>query len=506
MRDLAFVGFLAALLVLGLKRPFLFVLAYVYIDTVSPQRLSYYLINSIPLSMIVAVLAMGSWLIVDRKEGFNLTVRQGLILALLAYSGVTTLHADFPIDAAEKWDWAWKAMVFAVFLPFTLRTRLRIEAVLLFLTLSAAAIIIVGGIKTMLAGGGYGVLNLMVDNNSGLYEGSTISTVAIGLVPLILWLARFGTIFPPDYEPARTAPGSPSSDDNPAGQRFTSNPPTPGGRWRRFIVKAFAAGLIFACLLIPIGTEARTGLVCIAVLGLLLLRDMKRRMLYLGAAALLGLAAIPFLPSSFTARMETIQTLEADQSAGTRLAVWAWTWDYAKSHPLGGGFGAYRSNRIQVRTVSAQTAGDVQVITAQTEADEARAYHSSYFEMLGEQGFPGLALFLLLHGIGLARMEIIRRRYRGARGDKAAIAPLATALQHFHIIYLVGSLFLGIAYQPFIWLMLGVEIGFDSWLSRKDRKEKRTGAGFKGTVPARGLSPPGPRGQSPFGDSPQPAP
>ena len=51
----------------------------------------------------------------------------------------------------------WKALVFAIFLPFTLRTRLRIEAALLFLTLSAAAIIIVGGIKTVLSGGGYGV-------------------------------------------------------------------------------------------------------------------------------------------------------------------------------------------------------------------------------------------------------------------------------------------------------------------------------------------------------------
>ena len=50
---------------------------------------------------------------------------------------------------------------------------------LLFLTLSAAAIIIVGGIKTVLSGGGYGVLNLMVTNNSNLYESSTISTVCL---------------------------------------------------------------------------------------------------------------------------------------------------------------------------------------------------------------------------------------------------------------------------------------------------------------------------------------
>ena len=37
MRDLAFVGFLATLLAMALKRPFLFVLAYAYVDIVAPQ-------------------------------------------------------------------------------------------------------------------------------------------------------------------------------------------------------------------------------------------------------------------------------------------------------------------------------------------------------------------------------------------------------------------------------------------------------------------------------------
>ena len=451
MRDLAFVAFLAGLLALGLKRPFLFVLAYIYVDTVSPQRLSYFLLNSIPLSLIVALLAMGGWALADRKDQLSFSVRQGLLLVLLAYAGVTTLYADFPVDAAEKWDSAWKTLVFALFLPFTLRTKLRIEAVLLFLTLSAAAIIVVGGIKTVLSGGGYGVLNLMVDNNSGLYESSTISTVSIALIPIILWFTRHGTIFPPD--------------------------------WR---VKVFAAGLIFACLLMPIGTEARTGLVCIAVLGVLMLRDMKRRILYIAGAGLLGLAAIPFLPASFTSRMGTMQELQADQSAGTRLAVWAWTWDYAQHHPFGGGFGAYRSNRIQVQMVSTQSAGDVQVVTTQTEADEARAYHSAYFEMLGEQGFPGLFLFLTINAIGLVRMETIRRRYRRRDGEKAWIAPLATALQHFQIVYMVGELFVGIAYQSFGWLVFGVQIGLDAWLAQREKAERKAGAGF---APGRAAEP-----------------
>ena len=449
MRDLALLGFLGALIAFGFRRPFLFALAYVYVDTVSPHRLSYYLLNSIPLSMIVAALALAGWLIADARKGFGVSPRQGMMALLLAYTAYTTAHADFPVEALEKWDWAWKAVAFAIFLPLTLRTKLRIEACVLFLVLSAASIVIVGGIKTVLSGGGYGVLNLMVDNNSGLYESSTISTIAIGIVPLILWLARFGTIFPPD--------------------------------WR---VKLFAGGLIFACLLMPIGTEARTGLVCIAVLAGLMLRDVKRRFLYLAGAALVATAAIPFLPASFTSRMATIQGYEADQSASTRIAVWQWTWDYARENPIGGGFGAYRQNRIMVQTRDSRMVGDVELVTPRFEPDEGRAYHSAFFEMLGEQGFAGLILFLFIHGIGLVRMEIVRRRYRGAGDGAEWISPLATALQHFQIIYLVGSVFVGIAYQPFVWLVLGVQIGLDRWVSRRLRIVRRPPMRPEPAIPA----------------------
>jgi probable O-glycosylation ligase (exosortase A-associated) len=438
MRDLAFIGFLLALIGLGLKRPFLLVLAYAYVDIVAPQRLSYYLLNAVPVSMIMAGLAIAGWLIADDKKALKFTFRQGLMFLLLIYAGATTWFADFHIDAMGKWDWVWKAMVWAIFLPLTLRTKLRIEAYLLFVTLSAAAIIIVGGIKTAVSGGGYGALNLMVDNNSGLYEGSIISTVSIALIPVILWLARYGTIFPRD--------------------------------WR---VRLFAYNLVFACLLIPVGTSARTGLICIAALGILLLRDAKNRFGYMALVAL-GLAvAVPMLPERFTDRMGTIQTYKADTSASTRIAVWKWTWDYAGENPLGGGFEAYKQNKLRMDLVSTQTAGSVEVIRTSVVEDKARAYHSSYFEMLGEQGFPGLILFLLLHAIGLVRMEVLRRRFRRAEGEDAWIAPLATALQNAHLIYLVGALFVGIAWQPVIYMLLGVQIGFDLLVGRKTREEGR---------------------------------
>lgn len=454
MRELALSGFLFLLILFAVKRPFLFVLAYAYVDTVSPQRISYFILNRVPLSMIVAALALGAWLALDKKE-WRFGPRQGLIAMLLVYVTWTTANADVPIEAWVKWEWVWKAMIFAIFLPFTLRTKLRIETTLLFLALSAGTIIIVGGLKTVAGGAGYGVLNLMVDNNSGLYESSTISMVAIALIPVILWLMKYGTIFPGTQASIPATPGA-----APVRRTLLNNP---------ILVKLFCAGLIFACLLMPIGTEARTGLVCIGVLGMLLLRDAKRRFLYIGAALALGAMAVPFLPSSFTDRMETIKGFKGDESAGTRLAVWSWTWNYALNHPMGGGFEAYRQNRIQVNTVN-QEQLETGMATVQSVADEGRAYHSAYFEMLGEQGFPGLILFLLIHGIGVVRMEVIRRRYRKVvEGEDAWIAPLATALQNFQLIYLVGALFVGIAYQPFVYLMLATQIGFDIWLTRRER-------------------------------------
>ena len=443
MRDLVFVAFLAAIFGMGLKRPFILVLAYVYIDIVSPQRLTYVLLNAVPISLVAVALAVGGWLLMDDKSDSRFAPRQGLIVALLLYCWATTAGADFPLDAKDKWDWVWKCLAFAAFLPLTLRTRLRIEALLLFMILSAASIIIVGGIKTAAGGGGYGQLDLMVNNNSGLYEGSTISTVAIAIVPLIVWFMRFGTVFPPDWK-----------------------------------VKGFCLCLIFACLLIPIGTSTRTGTLCTVLVALLSLRNTKRKLLYLSIIAAVGLSAIPFLPASFTDRMSTIKKHDADESASTRLAVWQWTIDYAKTHPFGGGFEAYRGNHIryEIKKTAPADGGAAPAaapVTDQAVTDKARGYHSAYFEMLGEQGYLGLALWLSISLIGLFRMEVLRRRYRDPAGPFAWAGPLAAALQTAHLVYLLGAAFIAIAFQPFVYMLIGAQIGLDSYLARRRAEETK---------------------------------
>jgi len=438
MLDLALFLFVGCFLLAGLRRPFVWVLSYLYIDILGPQKIGWALTPLFPISLIAFCAAFAGWILADPKKGARFTLRQAIMVALLLYCGWTTMNADFPVEALVKWDWVWKALVFAIFLPLTLTTRLRIEGAALIMVLTAGAIIISAGMKTALGGGGYESLYFFVNDNSGMYESSTLSTVAIAIIPLILWFTRHGTVFAPD--------------------------------WR---VKWFAYALIFACLLVPIGTEARTGLVALGVLGLLALRDVKRRFAFLFAGAALVMVAAPFLPQSYYERMGLIAGHEEDQSASTRVAVWTWTLDYAAENPLGGGFDAYRGNSFKYRMPVKQGPDGSMAVEYVDVVDKGRAYHSAVFEMLGEQGWPGLALWLWLHALGLWQMERIRRRWRGRTGEREQWqAPLASALQLAQIVYLVGSLFQGIAYQPFILMLVGLQIALSTWCRQVDSHER----------------------------------
>lgn len=438
MLDLALFLFICFMLLVGLRRPYLWVLTYLYIDVLAPQKIGWSITPAFQFSLIAFCAAFAGWILVDPKRGSQWTLRQSLLVALLIYCGWTTLNADFPEDALVKWEWVWKAMVFAIFLPLTLTTRLRIEAAALTMALSAGAIIIATGMKTASGGGGYEQLNFFVNNNSGLYESSTLATVAIGIIPLILWFTRHGTVFPPD--------------------------------WR---VKTFAYGLVFACLLVPIGTEARTGLICMAVLALVSLRDVKRRLTFIMAGVMMVTVALPFLPQSYYERMGLITGYKEDSSASTRVAVWKWTYEYALENPAGGGFDAFRGNRFAYRMPVKDETGEHTVSIEYREVvDEARAYHSAIFELLGEQGWAGLGIWLWFQALGLWQMERIRRRWRNRTApDQQWQSPLASALQIAQIIYLVGALFQGIAYQPFIMMLAGLQIGLWTYCRRLDSRQ-----------------------------------
>lgn len=181
-------------------------------------------------------------------------------------------------------------------------------------------------------------------------------------------------------------------------------------------------GVVVAMLLTIIailGTQSRGALVGLLAMALFLVLKSRRKFLFL----LLILATLPvaynIMPESWYARMSTIQDYQEDKSAMGRINTWRFAFEEALERPLnGGGFETF-AGRIDA--------------------------HSIYFEVLGEHGFVGLALFL---GLGLMTW------YSGSWIIKRAkdiveltwARDLASMLQVSMVGYAVSGAFLGLAY------------------------------------------------------------
>jgi probable O-glycosylation ligase (exosortase A-associated) len=89
------------------------------------------------------------------------------------------------------------------------------------------------------------------------------------------------------------------------------------------------------------------------------------------------------MPQQWYDRMETIKTYQQDSSAQMRFNSWGTMWNLAKSRPLTGGGLDVASHDIYKRY-------------APDPSFPPQVAHSIYFQALGEHGFVGLGLYLLL--------------------------------------------------------------------------------------------------------------
>jgi O-antigen ligase len=83
------------------------------------------------------------------------------------------------------------------------------------------------------------------------------------------------------------------------------------------------------------------------------------------------------------------------------------------------------------------------------------AFHSVYFEVLGEQGWVGLGLFLSLMGSSLLTLQSVLRRTRRVP-HLLWCHDLAAALQNALLILMVCGNFIGIAFQPMLYYLFAL--------------------------------------------------
>lgn len=224
-----------------------------------------------------------------------------------------------------------------------------------------------------------------------LAESSTLSTMAIVFIPLALYCLK---------------------------SRFSIGIPK---LLRLFLI----AGLVLS---VPamIGTGARTGFVCLVALLLYYTIISKNRLYILLLLAIFLPVSYQFAPPEWKERMSTIGSHEEDSSAIGRVAVWKWTLDFVEENPNGGGFFAYMANATELQYyIDEGTIYDI---------EKGKAFHNAYFQVLGEHGYFGIFLYVLM----LVSSIYYNLRSKNNAASECIILCIA--------IYTIGSMFIGVAY------------------------------------------------------------
>jgi putative inorganic carbon (HCO3(-)) transporter len=430
MTDLYIALIYASFFVVGVTAPFVLTLGYVWCDLFYPQVFST-LIALIQSSMVMAIAALSAYFLVDRRTPPRFGVVTALTLLFAAWCTLTLNWAEVPIPAAEKWNWAFKTIVVSAFVPLVIRSRVQIEAFLQVYLFAAMLHMFPVGVKTMISGSGYGrAMGVGGDGggNAGLFESSSLAAASIAVIPIILFLRNHSILLP-----------------------------------KSKLRDLAYLGLVFIAVMSAIGTYARTALVGFVVVFVFLFLQSRRKVLLTVMGVIIALGVGSMVAQSWDDRISTISDYREESSALTRILVSKWTIGYVAEHPLGGGFNSSFVDRIEYPSVD----GQAPVVYF------GKAFHNIYFEVLGEQGYPGLLIYVLILGITLVQLRRIAKRTRG-KPHLQWCADLAAALITSLLTLMACGNFIGVAYQSFLWYMIALPVCLVEYVHRVDMLDKPT--------------------------------
>jgi probable O-glycosylation ligase (exosortase A-associated) len=403
MRDIVVTAVILLGILLTLRKPFIGVLNWTWLGLMNPHMLCWSWAAGQPFAQVVAIATLGSILITKQEvKRIPWVPISRTLAAWWAWMLVTTFYALNPIGAWPQWDKVWKIQLFVFVTMMLLTSKERINALVLVMLVSLGLYGVKGGIFTLLTGGGYHVMGPARTFIGGNNE---IGLALIMTVPLMRYVQL----------QARTV-------------------------WLKNAMIA-SMGLTFVAIL---GTQSRGAFLgLIAMVLYLILKSRKKATLIIILVLFLPFAYM-FMPESWHERMGSIQTYEEDKSATGRINAWWTAWNIAIDRPIvGGGFETFRGWVFSIYAPNPEDFHDV---------------HSIYFEALGEHGFVGLGLFLLLGYLGLhTARKIVKETSKDPR--LYWMRDLASMIHVSLIGYAVSGAFLGLAYFDFYYTLLATLVG-----------------------------------------------
>ncbi len=159
-------------------------------------------------------------------------------------------------------------------------------------------------------------------------------------------------------------------------------------RYRQVAFKWAIQVLIGLTVLGDIFTYSRGALVAMSAMAIMLWVRSQKKLQILVLIVVAGIGVWKLAPAAWTERMFTIETYQNDASAEGRIHMWQRAWALAQRSPLvGGGFHwSYDPNVVN----------KVLLGSGVPKLESGLAPHSIWFEMLGDHGFVGLALFIAI--------------------------------------------------------------------------------------------------------------
>ena len=211
---------------------------------------------------------------------------------------------------------------------------------------------------------------------------------------------------------------------------------------QRHWVKLGLSGAMLLTAIAAIGSQSRGALVGIVVMGTLFWFKSRNKFMTAILIAVSVGAIASIMPQEWYDRMNTIKTYQEDRSAQGRINAWWTSFNVAKDRITGGGYEMLRFPVFKKYAPIPTMVHDA---------------HSIYFEVLGEHGFIGLGLFLLLLALTWFKCSSIIRQSKRDPNLKWA-QDLAAMIQVSLIAYMTSGAFLGLAYFDYVYHLIALTV------------------------------------------------
>lgn len=395
MRDLILLAVVLGILPFILRSPILGVLAWIWIALMNPQREVFGFLAGAQLNFVIAAVTLFAWAVSKERKTAppNLTV---ILLALfVGWMCVTTFFALEQVRSGELLDRNLKTAVLLAAIAGIANTKSRIQAVIWAFAVSLAYFGVKGGAFVLASGGSYHVYG---PPDSQIADNNNLGLALVLLLPLLNHL------------------------------RSTS---------KARAVRLSVLGVMGLTIMGIMGTYSRGALLALAAMVAVSAVRSRTGIVGLVAAGLLVAAAPHVMPAQWFERMSSIQgavqDVNEDESFARRVAAWRTSFYIATQRPTGGGFASIEHDWV------------AQAFPTPGGLTSGLAAHSVYFQVLGDHGFIGLALFLSVIASALFNTAMVIRATR-SRPDMRWANQLARMLQVGIIAYMVGGAALSMAY------------------------------------------------------------